>query len=89
MLRLEGYPEKILKINDLAYILPDDFEGDIVDALKDLIKHLECGKSDVNLDDGKSAIESLLDQSDCECPPKICMRYGVFKRTEDGYESTS
>ena len=48
-------PKKFLEITNLVYVLPDDFQGTIYDALPILMKYLEEALKNQNLESPKDA----------------------------------
>lgn len=73
-------PKKLLRITDLTFILPDDFDGDFLDALNILTNYINNIKKFNNVNEETiSTIESLFNKDDS----KLCMRYGIFEADHD------
>lgn len=73
-------PNKLLKVEDLTFILPDDFEGSIEDALQLMIYYLKSifNKKDLdNIEDLPSIFEDQQNR-------RLVMRFGIFERGKDG-----
>lgn len=75
-------PKNILRITDLTFVLPDDFDGDLKDAVQSLTDYLILNKETVLHDGDRSTVESLFKDSDQNS--KLCMRYGIFKLDDNG-----
>ena len=77
-------PKKLLRITDLTFVLPDDFSGDVRDALKELTGYM-CTKSDLNTiqTDTASTIENIFKSKEGR-DPRLCMMYGIFESDDDG-----
>lgn len=72
-------PEKILRIEELTFILPDDFNGNILDAIDLLVNHVK--ENGVKyLSDDRSTMASLLTNSENS---KLCVKYGIFEKVND------
>ena len=88
MERSSKLPKKILRITDLTFSLPDDFDGDIADAIRVMLDYITTKPELTPLgdNDSKSTIESLFDNilSENKNSSKICMRYGIFERDSNG-----
>lgn len=70
-------PKKLLRITDLTFVLPDDFNGDFPDALNILTDYINSINRFNNVDEeNTSTVESLLSNNDTS---KLCMRYGIFE----------
>jgi len=78
-------PKKIFRISDLTFTLPDDFEGNVVNAIELVVEYLKT-KPEFNQlsDDDKSTIESLFENIKNKSESKICMQYGIFECNADG-----
>ena len=77
-------PKKVLRISDLTFILPDDFSGNIGDALNDLTRYVN-GKANLNdvKTDETSTIETIFNNKK-KADPRLCMKYGLFESDDDG-----
>jgi hypothetical protein len=76
-------PKKVLRIEDLTFILPDDFDGNLQSALRLLATYLDIEFRDGRFDPkGKSEHLPSLFESDNE--NKAAMRYGIFEIDDDG-----
>lgn len=75
-------PKKILKITDLTFILPDDFNGNVQNALMMLAAYLnlELGEGSYG---GNVPIKSvpIIENG----VPKVTMEYGIFEMDDEGY----
>ena len=76
-------PKKIVRITDLTFTLPNDFNGDIVDALEAIVQYYSNIRNVKELNDDKSTVESLLENSSY-VNNKLCMKYGIFDCDENG-----
>lgn len=74
-------PKNILRISDLTFILPDDFEGDLQEAIQLLKDHLDREVKSEIIHDNFTSVRTLLSASN---NPKLCMRYGLFEIDEHG-----
>lgn len=74
-------PKNILRISDLTFILPDDFEGDLQAAINLVVDHLDNKNIPEVLHDKCSTVKTLLT---AENDPKLCMKFGLFTIDEDG-----
>ena len=75
-------PKNILRITDLTFVLPDDFDGNLKDAIQSLSDYLIPNEETILHDGDRSTVESLFKDSDQDS--KLCMRYGIFKLDDDG-----
>lgn len=75
-------PKKLLRVEDLTFELPDDFEGDIQCALQLLVDYLKSmfGGKEINPTIG-DPIPSLFEDPERR---KVTMKFGIFERGEDG-----
>lgn len=81
---LNKIPNNILRIEDLTFVLPDDFKGDLIDALEELVKYSkERIHHKIYINDNKSTIPNAL-----ESESRLCMKYGLFKNECGSYERT-
>lgn len=81
---MDQTPKYILRIEDLTFILPDDFKGNFVDALENL---LEYSRNNIEqkkyVENNKSTIENALSEES-----RLCMNYGLFKKENGSYKRT-
>ena len=78
-------PRKIFRISDLTFTLPDDFEGDVVNAIELVVEYLRSKPEFNHLSDNdKSTIESLFQNIKNNAESKICMQYGIFECNDEG-----
>ena len=73
-------PNKLLKVEDLTFVLPDDFEGSIEDALQMLVYYLKSIFSHKELED-MGNIPSVFEDPDNR---KLTMKFGIFEKGKDG-----
>lgn len=77
---MNRFPKKLLRITDLTFVLPDDFNGDFLDALNILTNYVNNRNSFDNVEDkNTSTVESLLNDN----TSKLCMKFGIFEADED------
>ena len=83
-------PKKILRIEDLIFILPDDFDGDLQSGLRLLVDYLDMEfKKDKNSKKSKRSTSNvekdnltmLLENKDTV---QVAMNYGIFEIDENG-----
>ena len=83
-------PKKILRIEDLIFILPDDFDGDLQSGLRLLAEYLDVEfKKDKNSKKSKRSTSNvekdnltmLLENKDTV---QVAMNYGIFEIDENG-----
>lgn len=80
-------PKKILRIEDLIFILPDDFDGDLQSGLRLLADYLDMefkkGKKNPRppSDVEKDNLTTLLENKDTV---QVAMNYGIFEIDENG-----
>ena len=83
-------PKKILRIEDLIFILPDDFDGDLQSGLRLLADYLDMEfkkdkksnkkkRSTANVE--KDNLTVLLENKDTV---QVAMNYGIFEIDENG-----
>lgn len=83
---MESIPRKFLGISNLICILPDDFQGDIQDALKLLLQHVltstkKASEEVVKEDETTNGIFlKLLDE---KFDNKVSMRFSFYEFNED------
>ena len=82
-------PKKILRIEDLIFILPDDFDGDLQSGLRLLADYLDVEfKKDKNSKKSKRSTSNvekdnltmLLENKDTV---QVAMNYGIFEINEN------
>lgn len=81
-------PRKILHIRDLTFILPDDFEGTIDDAMAEFLKYRRgIREHDVHyIDDGGIfSTAGLLLNSGKTDTVRVCGEYGLFEFRDGAY----
>lgn len=76
-------PKKLLRIEDLTFVLPDDFEGGIEDAFRCLTDYInttiaDCIRSNLSEDENFAIVISGNNDR------KISLKYGIFEVGEDG-----
>lgn len=77
---MNTFPKKLLRITDLTFVLPDDFDGDFIDALNILTNYVNRKHKLDQMDDkSTSTVESLLINSNS----KLCMKFGIFEADDD------
>lgn len=83
-------PKKILRIEDLIFILPDNFDGDLQSGLRLLADYLDMEfKKDKNSKKSKRSTSNvekdnltmLLENKDIV---QVAMNYGIFEIDENG-----
>ena len=83
-------PKKILRIEDIILILPDDFDGDLQSGLRLLADYLDVEfKKDKNSKKSKRSTSNvekdnltmLLENKDTV---QVAMNYGIFEIDENG-----
>ena len=85
---IDYLPNKILRIEDLTYILPDDFDGDLSEALHLLAEYLRK-----KFRDGNTVINETDDETSASIftvsgNRNVDMKYGLFERDETGHHYT-
>lgn len=83
---MESIPKKFLGISNLICILPDDFQGDIQDALKLLLHHiLSSAKkaSDEVVEENDTTNGIFLKLLDGKFDNKVSMRFSFYEFNED------
>lgn len=75
-------PKKILRITDLTFTLPDDFNGDVQEALNCVVDYLSKQRELKQVNDGKSTVESVFTKSPSN--NRLGMIYGIFECDKDG-----
>lgn len=74
-------PKNILRISDLTFVLPDDFDGNLWEAIDMVSEHIKCKSFPKKVSDKYSTIKTLLV---AEGDPKLCMKFGIFTIDENG-----
>jgi hypothetical protein len=82
MMGEDDLPKKILRIQELTFILPDDFDGSIFVAIDLLIKHLKSHKNKYISDNDSTMTSLLLDDK----KSKLCAKYGIFENIDGEYK---
>ena len=75
-------PKKLLKIADLTFELPDDFEGDFKSALQLLLNYLTEVFGDKDID--PATLDSAASIFEDPQKRKLLVRFGIFERGDDG-----
>lgn len=75
-------PKKLLRVEELTFQLPDDFEGDIKSALRLLLDYLQSIFGDSNITPQRMREIALLMEN--EGARRIEMNFGIFERADDG-----
>lgn len=81
-------PKNILRVRDLTFILPDDFNGTFEDAFEEFIRYrkINIDKAKKIVDSGDiSSIEMLLASHSDEM--RACGEYGIFQLIDGKYVS--
>lgn len=77
-------PNHILRIEDLTFVLSDDFTGDFIDALEELLEYSkERLPHRIYINDDASTIPNAL-----ESESRLCMKYGLFTNRDGSYNPT-
>lgn len=81
-----GLPTKILRVEELTFILPDTFDGNIIDAFEEMVVYMKANnQNEVVLEDEHSTTKSLLLSENTN--HRLCMKFGIFsKNVDDCYE---
>jgi hypothetical protein len=76
-------PKKILRVEDLTFILPDDFDGDLQSALRLLANYLdvEFQNGKFNPKEKSEKFPSLFEDDGTN---RASMKYGIFEMDENG-----
>lgn len=77
-----GLPKKLLKIEDLTFVLPDDFEGGLEEAFQVLIDFIHDAMERSLVTD-KSEDERLVEILNSENNRRVELSYGIFELGED------
>lgn len=75
-------PKKLLHVEDLTFVLPDDFEGGLEDAFHLLLDYIHDAMSK-SVVTGKSDAERLFTVLSAENERKMAISYGIFELGED------
>lgn len=78
---MEHLPKKILKISDLTFILPDDFEGNIQNALMLLAAYLNIEFKTGVIGKGNVPVKSIFDDDNSY---RVNMEYGILELNDKG-----
>lgn len=73
-------PNKLLKVEDLTFVLPDDFEGSIEDAMQLMVQYLKIFFKDKELQ-STGVPPSVFEDPENR---KLSMKFGIFERGNDG-----
>ena len=78
-------PAKILRIRDLTFILPEDFNGDLHDALKEFMIYRDKHKENAAFvdDEDKSTVDLLFINDGDE---RVFGEYGLFYLVDGAYK---
>lgn len=79
-------PKKILRVKDLTFILPEDFEGDLHDALEEFMKYRDKHKSNakfVEVEQDKTSVDLLFIN---EGDDRVFGEYGLFHLIDGSYK---
>ena len=77
-------PKKLLKIQDLTFILPDDFNGNLQNALMLLAAYLNIEFRNGNFTPNKNSnVKSIFDDGIYNAC-RVSMNYGIFEMDSDG-----
>lgn len=75
-------PRKLFRVEDLTFVLPDDFEGGIEQAFELLITFIhDAMKNSIETD--KPEEEKLATILNTESGRKVSMNYGIFELGND------
>lgn len=83
---MESVPKKFLGISNLICILPDNFEGDIQDALKLLLQHIIASSekaSRENVKESDSSNSLFYKLLDDKFDNKVSMRFSFYEFNEE------
>ena len=83
---MDTVPKKFLGISNLICILPDDFEGDIQDALLLLLQHIITSSkkaSDEVVEEDSESQRMFLKLLDNNFDNKVSMRFSFYEFNED------
>ena len=81
----EHLPKKLLRIDNLTFVLPDNFNGNLQNALMLLAAYLNIEFRNGNFKPNKdSTIKKSIfnDGKDDSC--RVTMKYGIFEMDENG-----
>lgn len=76
-------PRKLLRVEDLTFVLPDDFEGELDDAIELLLNYLRERLCHCEITD-KSEEEKLAAILNSDNNRKVSLNYGIFEIDGDG-----
>ena len=78
-------PKKVLHIKELTFIVPDDFDGNTLDAIQELVNYSKNNESNKLLVDRYnlySSLEMLIASKD---KTRVCGSYGIFELENNHY----
>ena len=75
-------PKKLLKIEDLTFVLPDDFEGGLEEAFQLLIEFIH-GAMEKSIRTDKSEEERLAEILNSGNNRRVEISYGIFELGDD------
>jgi len=77
-------PKNILKIQDLVFILPDNFNGDLRDAIVLLAAYLNIDSDEFSKRiENPPEFKSLFDEANMDNTLRLSMNYGIFELGDD------
>lgn len=76
-------PRKLLRVEDLTFVLPDDFEGGLEDAIQLLLDYIRERMDNSERTD-KSEEEKLATLLNSENNRRVAMNYGIFEMNDAG-----
>lgn len=81
-------PKKLLRIEDLTFVLPDFFEGELPDALRLLANYLDIeftyDENVLKSNEEDNTDNKILLFENSNNKPKASLRYGIFELDENG-----
>lgn len=79
-------PKNILKIQDLTFILPDNFDGDLRNAIVLLAAYLNVDLNDFleSIKDSSIRDPNILQDNETENGKRLSMNYGILELNKDG-----
>lgn len=79
-------PKNILKIQDLTFILPDNFDGDLRNAIVLLAAYLNVDLNNLleNIKDSPNRDPNILKENEAGDTNRLSMNYGILKLNKDG-----
>lgn len=80
-------PKKILRIKDLTFILPEEFEGDLKEAIEEFVKYREAYKEMVTFITDNDEVSSTQLLFECGTNnERVCGEYGLFALVDGSYK---